>query len=273
MKKYSAVFLLLFLCYNFISAQSGTISPLSIGEIHTIYSNSLNEERTLNIYLPAGYDSSKIYPVIYLLDGSMNEDFIHTSGLTQFFHLMYDMPETIVVGVSNIDRKRDFTFRTDLEDLKKNYPTTGHSDKFISFVKNELQPYVRSKFKTNGTSFLIGQSLGGLLASEILLHDADLFTHYFIISPSLWWDNESMLKKASELYREQPDSKRFVYISAGKNEPKIMQTEAKKLYDILSKSGKANTVAKFLLMTEEDHATILHNSIYQGFKLIFKPLY
>lgn len=272
MKKYVAVFFLLFFFRSFLSAQSDMISPLSIGEIHTIYSSSLNEERTLNIYLPPGYDSSRAYPVIYLLDGSMNEDFLHISGLAQFFHLMYDMPETVIVGIANVDRKRDFTFHTELEELKKNYPTTGHSDRFISFVKNELQPYIQSRFKTNGTSFLIGQSLGGLLASEILLHHADLFTHYFIISPSLWWDNESMLKKAPELYKGQPDSKRFVYIAAGKNELKIMQAEAKKLYDILSKSGKVNTVAKFLLM-EEDHATILHNSIYQGFKLIFKPLY
>lgn len=273
MKKYLAAFLLLFFFGGFLSAQSGKILPLSIGEIHTIYSSSLNEERTLNIYLPSGYDSSRAYPVIYLLDGSMNEDFIHISGLAQFFQLMYDMPETIIVGIANIDRKRDFTFPTDLEELKKSTPTSGYSGRFISFMKNELQPYIQSGFKTNGTSFLIGQSLGGLLASEILLHNADLFTHYFIISPSLWWDNESMLKKAAELYKEQPDSNRFVYISAGKNEPKTMRTVAKKLYGILSKSGKVNTVTKFRLMKDEDHATILHNSIYQGFKLIFKPLY
>ncbi len=131
-----------------VSAQTVTTKPLTIGEVRTIKSKVLNEERTLNIYLPQNFDKAKAYPIIYLLDGSMNEDFIHVSGLVQFFNQMYSMPETIVVGIANIDRKRDFTFHTDLKDLQKDYPTTGHSDKFIIFFEKELKPYVESQFKT-----------------------------------------------------------------------------------------------------------------------------
>ena len=90
--------------------------PFCIGKTITIHSKILNEDRILNIYLPNSYnpDSVKTYPVIYLLDGSRDEDFIHISGLVQFgsFSWINMIPETIVVGIANIDRKRDFTFKT-----------------------------------------------------------------------------------------------------------------------------------------------------------------
>jgi len=167
-KKLIVFFTILFTFQSVAFAQTANVKPLTIGEIRTLKSKILNEERTLNIYLPQNFDKTKSYPVIYLLDGSMNEDFIHVTGLVQFFNQMYSMPETIVIGIANIDRKRDFTFHTDLKDLQKDYPTTGHSDKFINFLEKELKPYIESQFKTTDT-YIFGQSLGGLLATEILL--------------------------------------------------------------------------------------------------------
>ncbi|UFH31110.1 alpha/beta hydrolase [Chryseobacterium sp. C-71] len=251
-----------------VSAQNGTVKPLTIGKISTIKSEILNEERTLNIYLPQNLDKTRSYPIIYLLDGSMNEDFIHVTGLVQFFNQMYAMPETIVVGIANIDRKRDFTFHTDLKDLQKDYPTTGHSDKFISFLEKELKPYIQSQFKTTDT-YLFGQSLGGLLATEILLKKPELFNNYFIISPSLWWDDESLLKQANQLLSKIPDTKKFVYISVGKGEHKVMVKDAQDLYDILKKSNKKNWTVEYKMMDLDNHATILHRSLYEGLVKLF----
>ncbi|RZJ28106.1 MAG: alpha/beta hydrolase, partial [Flavobacterium sp.] len=70
----------LILSYAFVSAQS---KPFVLGNIEQIDSRELSEKRTINIYLPEGYQSgdSTKYPVIYLLDGSADEDFIHIAGL------------------------------------------------------------------------------------------------------------------------------------------------------------------------------------------------
>lgn len=243
--------------------------PLTIGEIKTLKSVVLKEDRTLNIYLPSTYDSSKSYPVIYVLDGSMNEDFLHITGLVQFFNMTFGMPDFIVVGIANVDRKRDFTFHTDLKDLKKDYPTTGHSEKFIRFIESELQPYISKQYKTTDTRYLIGQSLGGLLASEILLKHSTLFTHYLIVSPSLWWDDESLLKAAPELVAKQDWSGTFVYVSVGKGEDKIMQREASQLYELLKKTNKPGLQTAFKLMTDDNHATILHRSLYEALLILF----
>ncbi|AKK73065.1 esterase [Chryseobacterium gallinarum] len=259
---------ILFAFQSMVFAQIGNVKSLNIGEIRTIRSKTLNEERTLNIYLPQGFDKTKSYPVIYLLDGSMNEDFIHITGLVQFFNLMYSMPETIVVGIANVDRKRDFTFHTDLKDLQKNYPTTGHSDKFITFLEKELKPYIASQFKT-GDEYLFGQSLGGLLATEILLKKPEMFNNYFIISPSLWWDNESLLKQAGQLLSKSQDTKKFVYVSVGKGEPPVMIKDAEALYDVLIKTGKKNWTIEYKMMETDNHATILHRSLYEGLMKMF----
>ncbi|WP_445432359.1 alpha/beta hydrolase [Chryseobacterium indoltheticum] len=259
---------ILFAFQFMVFAQSKNVKPLTIGEIRTIKSKILNEDRILNIYLPQNFDKTKSYPIIYLLDGSMNEDFIHVTGLVQFFNQMYSMPETIVVGIANIDRKRDFTFHTDLKDLQKDYPTTGHSDKFISFLEKELKPYIESQFKTTD-KYLFGQSLGGLLATEILLKKPEMFNNYFIISPSLWWDDESLLKEAPQLLTKIPDTKKFVYVSVGKGEHPVMIKDAESLDDILKKSNKKNWTVEYKMMETDNHATILHRSLYEGLVKLF----
>jgi predicted alpha/beta superfamily hydrolase len=259
---------ILFAFQSVVLAQNGNVKPLTIGEIRTIKSKILNEDRTLNIYLPQNFDKTKSYPIIYLLDGSMNEDFIHVTGLVQFFNQMYSMPETIVVGIANIDRKKDFTFHTDLKDLQKDYPTTGHSDKFISFLEKELKPYIESQFKTTD-KYLFGQSLGGLLATEILLKKPEMFNNYFIISPSLWWDDESLLKQATQLLTKIPDTKKFIYVSVGKGEHPVMIKDAENLDNILKKSNKKNWTVEYKMMETDNHATILHRSLYEGLVKMF----
>ncbi|MBL7889560.1 MAG: alpha/beta hydrolase [Bacteroidia bacterium] len=239
-------------------------SPIALGESIKIDSKELYEIRTLNIYLPDGYspDSAKTYPVIYLLDGSANEDYIHIAGLTNFLSMYGLLPNSILVGIANVDRKRDFTFPTTIEKDKKDFPTTGSSEKFIAFIEKELQPFIEKNYKTNSTKTIIGQSLGGLLATEILLKKPYLFNNYLIVSPSLWWDQESLLNSASTQLQQNIKSNSIkVYLAVGK-EGKIMEGDARKLNAILS--DNKNLKIKFGYFPNENHATILHNCAYQG---------
>lgn len=252
-----------FLATTFVAAQN---KPLVIGSIDSIDSKILGEKRTLNVYLPDGYNKETAYPVIYLLDGSANEDFLHIVGLVQFLTMIEKMPASIVVGIANVDRKRDFTFPTTIEQDKKDFPTTGSSQKFIAFIEKELQPYVAKNYRT-GISTIIGQSLGGLLSTEILLQKPNLFNNYLIVSPSLWWDNESLLAKAPALLAAQPDTPRQVYVSMG-SEGKIMEADARKLAELLQASNKSNLRTFLVPLAEENHATILHNSVYKGLELL-----
>lgn len=248
--------------------QNSVSSPFELGSIHEIQSAELSEKRILNIYLPEGYcaDSATTYPVIYLLDGSASEDFVHIAGLVQFLVMIEKMPPSIVVGIANVDRKRDFTFPTTIEKDKRDFPTTGGSEKFMRFIERELQPYITREFRTNNSKTIIGQSLGGLLATEILLRKPELFNNYLIVSPSLWWDNGSLLKEAPLLLKAAGPKDLNIYVSVG-NEGKIMERDARKLAKTLKKSGQQKMA--FHRMPKENHATILHRSAHHGLEVIY----
>ncbi len=255
-----------------------TSKPFVLGSIEELESKILGENRILNIYLPEGYipNDTTRYPVVYLLDGSADEDFIHTVGLFQFntFSWIDRVPKSIVIGIATVDRRRDFTFPSTIESEKKNFPTTGHSDKFISFLEEELKPFINNKYKTNSSAMLIGQSLGGLLASEILLKRPEMFNKYLIISPSIWWDNGSLLNQSNQVI-EKLSQKTDVYIGVGKEGltpgefPRVMEVDANLLVEKLNNSKNKNIAVYFDYLPDEDHATISHQAIFNGLRMLY----
>lgn len=263
MKKLFALIILSFVLQINSYAQSSKAN-FSIGVIDTIHSKVLNEKRIINVYLPEGYDSKDTikYPVIYLLDGSKDEDFIHVVGLIQYlsFPWINQTKPSIVIGIANIDRRRDFTYPTTVAKDKQDFPTTGSSEKFISFIEAELQPFVNSNFETTNSKTIVGQSLGGLLATEILFKRPHLFNNYLIVSPSLWWDNESLLKLKPDFSNQ---SKLNVHISVGK-EGDVMIRDAKALHQKVQSVGKGKTKSCFKYYGDMDHASIYHIALYNA---------
>ena len=260
------------------SKELSRTKPFVLGVIDEIQSTELSEKRILNIYLPEGYnknDSIK-YPVVYLLDGSADEDFIHIVGLYQFnsFPWINRVPKSIIVGIATVDRKRDFTYPTTIEKDKVKYPTTGKSARFISFLESELQPFIEKNYRTNSSKTIIGQSLGGLVATEILLTKPALFNKYIIVSPSLWWDNGSLLKKSSEILSAGFTEKVDVYIGVGKeglvpgDNPRVMEVDANFLAEKI-KSTKSKSVNVFFdYLPKEDHATVLHPAVFNALRYL-----
>jgi len=254
--------------------QTSKSSPFIIGTTETMTSAVLGENRVLNIYLPEGYDpkAAARYPVIYLLDGSANEDFIHVAGLVQYcsFEWIKWLPKSIVVGIANIDRKRDFTFPSNVPEEQQKYPTTGHSDKFISFLSEELIPYIDAHYKTEQTKTIIGQSLGGLLATEILMKQPQLFNQYIIISPSLWWNEGSILLQPPTPF-PQGQSTRRIYIGVGKEgstpgaQPGNMEVDAHLLAEIM-RGAHPEALVDMDYLQDEDHATAMHQALLNAFK-------
>jgi uncharacterized protein len=257
---------------------SKPVKPFVLGVIEEIQSAALSEKRILNIYLPEGYNKNDTvrYPVVYLLDGSADEDFIHIVGLYQFnsFPWINRVPKSIVVGIASVDRRRDFTYPTTIEKDKIKYPTTGKSARFISFLEHELQPFIETHYKTNASKTIIGQSLGGLLATEILLTRPSLFTQYVIVSPSLWWDNGSLLIRSSEILLPNFTQNIAVYIGVGKeglvpgDNPRVMEVDANILADKIKSTKSKSVKVYFDYLPEEDHATILHPAVFNALRYL-----
>lgn len=255
------------------------VKPLVFGVTCRLSSRILNETRTINIYLPEGYNANDTitYPVIYIPDGGVEEDFFHIAGIVRYNTQPWinRFPKSIVVGIENTNRKRDLTFAVSNLDFlekigykKEDMPYYGGSANYIAFLEQELQPYIAKQYKVNKSRTIIGESLAGLLATEILLKYPGLFDTYIIVSPSLWWGNESLLKAADSLSDIMPGKQIKVFIAApSKRENESMYKEAKMLYKAVRKHQ--NITAFFDYLPDELHSTVIHRAVYDGFKQLY----
>ncbi|GAA4454251.1 alpha/beta hydrolase [Rurimicrobium arvi] len=241
-----------------------------------LHSAILDESRTINIYLPDTYsdDDTTHYPVVYLPDGGLSEDFLHVAGLMRFDAQSWvnRFPKAILIGIENTNRQRDFTYAVaDLDFLKKvgfskeRIPQYGGSGKYISFIQQELMPYIADHYRVSGRRIYIGESLAGLLGTELLLYHRELFDTYFIFSPSLWWGNEKLLQDAAGLLAHKGKKQVNVFIAApAKDEMPLMYEDAKALYDLLQKDKETRSWFEYL--PDETHATVMHEALYRAFR-------
>lgn len=291
MKKIFYIFIfLLFSNSNFAQTKSKQTpnenQPIVLGITDKLKSTELGETRTINIYLPQGYNKKDTlkYSVIYILDGGIEEDFIHITGIVRFNteEWIARFPKSIVVGIENTNRRRDFTFSVPNLDFvekmgfkKQNFPQYGGSEKYIAFLEKELQPYIDKKFNTNNHKTIIGESLAGLLATEILLKHRNLFDNYIIIAPSLWWGDQSLLAEAPKLLKAKENKPALVYIAAcDKEEDKTMFDVAVSLSETLKQNDEKNTKVYYDYIQNEIHSTVIHQAVYNAFKAFYpKSIY
>jgi len=174
-------------------------------------------------------------------------------------------PECIVVGIANVDRIRDFSFPTNNEEDQEKYPTSGGSEAFISFLATEVIPTIEKKYQVGAPSTLIGQSMGGQVATEILFKSPDLFDNYIIVSPSLWWDDKSLLDAKPEPLK----GNKKIYITVGK-EDKIMVEAANELYQKVKEYKNEDSRVFYRYEGDFDHGNILHQAAYTALKKVFE---
>lgn len=251
------------------------LSPLSIGDALTLKSNVLAEQRRINIYFPSEYNRNKKgkYPVLYMPDGGLEEDFLHIAGLVQIGALNWTMRPFILVGIENTERKRDLTGPTSDPRDKEIAPNIGGSDKFRAFIRDELMPEIDNRYRTSGETAIIGESLAGLFVIETLLEEPSLFDSYLAVDPSLWWDKERLVTTAVDsLNKNLPvknqqakASQKRVYIAASSQKGIVEPSRA--LSEIFSKDERIEAVFKEL--PNETHLSVYHPAALTGLRVMF----
>ncbi|GAB3834069.1 alpha/beta hydrolase [Hymenobacter jeollabukensis] len=256
-----------------LGAQAQSAAPLVIGETFTVDSKVLGETRRLNVYLPAGYAESATLrlPVLYMPDGGMNEDFLHVAGLVQVGVGNETMRPFILVGIANTERRRDMTGPTDVAEDRKIAPRVGGSAAFRQFIRTELMPAVRARYRTTDETAVVGESLAGLFVVETLLLEPTLFNSYIAIDPSLWWNKQQLSREAPKLLQAHAAQLKgrslYLTISSHGDEP-----TARRLVDALNTIGQpAGLRSYYEPLPTETHATIYHPAALRAFRLLFKP--
>jgi predicted alpha/beta superfamily hydrolase len=265
----ACVLIVMVLCATPAAAQSAT--PLVIGETFTIDSKVLKETRRINVYMPPVYVESTTarLPVLYMPDGGIGEDFLHVAGLVQVLTGNGTMRPFILVGIENTERRRDMTGPTENEQDKKIAPRVGGSAAFRAFIRRELMPGVKARYRTTDETAIVGESLAGLFIVETFLKEPDLFDTYIAFDPSLWWNDRKLVSGAAEDLRRHANLSKTLYIASSSDEmvPGVMR----RFVDILSGNAPPTLRRHYESMPEERHSTIYHPAALRAFRALFKP--
>ena len=277
MQKFSRLYALCFVLSLVTFAHGQTLShsddkavPLVIGETFTFNSKTLNETRRINVYMLPGYTESTQarLPVLYMPDGGMAEDFLHVAGLVQVSVGNGTMRPFLLVGIENTERRRDMTGPTQNEDDKKIAPRVGGSEAFRRFIRDELMPQVKRRYRTTDETAIVGESLAGLFVVETFLLEPDLFDTYIAFDPSLWWNSQKLVNDASERLRARPKLAKTLYL-ASSNEDIAEATQ--RFADALGKNAPSGVRWYYERMPDEKHSTIYHPAALKAFRAVFKP--
>jgi enterochelin esterase-like enzyme len=155
---------------------------------HTVRSLFLQEDRSIGIYTPPGYDArGKKEPLVIVFDGEMYGDaqgaLIPTPRILDNLIAAKRIPLTVALLVDNMSqRARD-------RDLKC-------STAFLNFVAQELLPWARAHYHVSSEPsdiVLVGSSDGGLFAAFAALQHPELFGNVLAQSANLFYSPESKL--------------------------------------------------------------------------------
>ncbi|MBA2539044.1 MAG: alpha/beta hydrolase [Deltaproteobacteria bacterium] len=237
----------------------------TLGESFTIDSKILGERRTINVYLPPDYAKGDKFPVLYMPDGGIKEDFPHVAGAVDVSIKNAVIRPLLVVGIENTERRRDLAPVTTVAEEQKAAPKAGGTQNFRAFLRDELKPAIAKRYRVTEESGIIGESLAGLFVVETLVDEPALFDHYIAADPSVWWNEQDLVRHAHP---------KLAWWTAG----------AKTLYIANSSEGDARGIAMLTTaletyappvrwthepMPDEHHSTIYPRAALRGIRRLF----
>lgn len=239
-----------------------------LGETFTVESKILGERRVINVYVPPGYAAAKDrYPVLFMPDGGMAEDFPHVVGSVDVSIKNAVIRPLIVVGVENTERRRDLVGPTTLEDEREMAPNAGGSDRFRAFLRDELKPLIARRYRTSGESALIGESLAGLFVLETFVLEPTLFDNYISVDPSVWWNEQALVREASPHLAWWTAGPKSLYIATADYQETIDAVMT--LTRLLGIYAPAGVTWIYEPMPSEHHHTIFPTAALRGIRTLF----
>ena len=249
--------------FVFLSCDSHDDSVMVLAKKVRLFSNVLNEERTFHVYLPQGYEASKQkYPVLFVLDADHILSFARIVGTTGEQSHFGNIPEMIIIGIQNVDRERDmFPVKVDY------WPNSGHADKFLQFLSEELIPYVDRQYRTENFRLLYGASNAGLFVVHTLLNRPEIFDAYIASSPTVGWCYQFIYEEARVQLDPGKSLDAFLYMIWGKDDMEEVTRAVPYLEEIIKEEAPGDLTCASRIVEDEGH--VPYASLYEGFRFVF----
>ena len=245
--------------------------PVPPHQSFTLQSVKLQETRRILVYTPPGYEAARStrYPVLYMPDGGLQEDFPHVATTVDTAIRAGELRPLLVVGIENTERRRDMTGPTEVDADRKIAPRVGGSAAFRAFLRDELMPQVRRRYRVTDDTAIIGESLAGLFIVETFFVQPELFKTSIALSPSLWWNDEELVRKAGERLQARPELRHTLYLSSA-NEDNIAPAAAR-LAEVLRAHAPAGLTWHYEPRPDLRHDTIYRTLSPQVLRKAFPP--
>ncbi len=256
--------ILVFILQTFFSITYGQDFPF-ISD--SIYSKYLKEYRSVKVLLPENYKpgSSDKYEVIYITDGEWAMSpfsFIYRFSESENF-----VPPAIIVSVPNRYIEKANQRDRDFLPVHVSQPAiSGGAGNFLSFLKNELVPYIDKTYPTSGVNSLYGHSYGGLFVLYALLSEPELFDSYYATDPPFRWNNDYLIKMADEKLAGLPPHK-ILWIAGIESTYKGQGIS--RLGDVLKLKASADLRWKVATFPNETHNSVRLKAMYDGMKFVY----
>jgi predicted alpha/beta superfamily hydrolase len=183
--------------------------------------------------LPLMLGGYKPVPV-YVTDG--NENFPIVAAITRQMQWGGEVPPCLVVGVDYLDSERAYKedWRTrELTPTKdpRGLPRDAHGEfggaaEFRRFLVETLRPMIERRFDVDRSrSTLVGHSFGGLFTLDTMLEEPAAFGNYLAMSPSLWFDDNVVLRSFKQKVEAGTVFASRAAVFAGEQEERISSPE------------------------------------------------
>lgn len=189
------------------------------------HSRFLPDDRDISIYLPEAYrtEPRRRFPVFYLHDGQNLFDgrTSYAANRTWRAHTTADwltrqglIEPVILVGIANAGARRIAEY-TPTRDARLG---GGEGTLYGRLLVEDLKPLIDRRFRTlpdAANTALGGSSLGGLITLVLGMKYPDVFGKLAVLSPSVWWDNRSLLTLMNP---SQPKQHLRIWLDMGTSE-------------------------------------------------------
>jgi len=229
--------------------------PIPNHDTFKIASKEVKETRIINVWTPPSYEnSSESFPVLYMPDGGIKEDFPHIANTLSKLIEEKSIPPMILVGIENTKRRRDLTGFSETESDAQYCPLTDGAKDFRAFITKELFNEIDKRYRTNTVKGIIGESLAGLFVMETFMLNPELFNFYIAFDPSLWWNDHYLVTNSKQLFEKFPDTEVTLWFAGSSAEDISRYT--KELAQVLKNDAPHKLTWNYSDAPNEKHHTI-----------------
>lgn len=241
-------------------------------QIRKMHSTATGRDYDLYIRLPDEYEKypKVTYPVLYLLDAQWDYKMLDSI----YGSLQYDgfIPELIIVGITYSGEKPDYNTLRAMDYTpvqEKNVTGSGDAPKFLSFIKEQVIPFVDSNFHVRpGQRVLMGSSYGGTFTLYTLFTDPALFSGYVAASPVTVYGNRFAFDQEAAYYQNHKDLSVRLYISVGEKED--LMYPVKQYIDVLKGRNYEGLALETRVIEGDGHASSKTEGFNRGLRFMFQ---